>query len=82
MKLYKIWQSENNDWDTYSDAVVCAESEEDAKTIDPSGDEEPITNKKQNWSSWSILKHIKVEYIGEAKQEMKRGVVCASFHAG
>lgn len=36
MKLYLISQEENNDYDTYSDAVVCADNEEEAKRICPS----------------------------------------------
>lgn len=35
MKLFKIWQTENNGYDTYDSAVVAAESEEDAVNINP-----------------------------------------------
>lgn len=37
-KLYHISQTINNDYDTYSDAVVCAESIEKARRINPGGD--------------------------------------------
>ena len=33
--LYHVSQSVNNDYDTYSDFVCAAESEDDAKTIHP-----------------------------------------------
>lgn len=33
LKIYKIWQEEHNDWDTYDSAIVCAESEEEAKRM-------------------------------------------------
>ena len=36
MKIYKISQKVNNNYDTYDSAIVCAENEEDAKTIYPS----------------------------------------------
>lgn len=36
MKLYKISQDINDDYDTYSDAVVCAEDEGEAARIHPS----------------------------------------------
>jgi hypothetical protein len=36
MKLYKLSQSLNNNYDTYGSAVVCAESEEEARLIHPS----------------------------------------------
>ena len=35
MKLYKISQDENNEYDTFDSAIVCAESEEEAKKIHP-----------------------------------------------
>ena len=37
MKLFLISQNENSGYDTYDSAVVCAESEEDAKKICPGG---------------------------------------------
>ena len=33
-------------------------------------------------SGWASAKNVKVEYIGEAKKGLEKGVVCASFHAG
>ncbi len=38
MNLYLISQNVNNDYDTYSDAVVAAWSEYEAKCIHPRGD--------------------------------------------
>lgn len=35
MNIYLIWQTVNRGYDTYDSVVVCAESEEDAKTIYP-----------------------------------------------
>jgi hypothetical protein len=35
MKIYKISQHINNDYDTFSDAVVCAKNEVQAKRIHP-----------------------------------------------
>lgn len=37
MKIYKISQNVNNEYDTYDSAVVYAESEEEAKQIHPEG---------------------------------------------
>jgi len=37
MKIFLISQSENSGYDTYDSAVVCAENEEAAKRITPSG---------------------------------------------
>ena len=35
MKLYRIWQTVNNDYDTFDSAVVAAYDEEDARSIHP-----------------------------------------------
>ena len=79
MKLYLITQDVHNDYDTYSDAVVSAESEEDAKTIHPDGDS-IVTTTQSRWSTWSAIEDVVAEYLGETEQP--RGVICASFHAG
>ena len=86
MKIYLISQDVNNDYDTYDSAVVCAENEEDARKINPTGGEDitdtPDIDGTPYFYSWCFLKDVKAEYIGEAKEESKRGVVCASFNAG
>ena len=81
MKLYLIWQNDNNDYDTYDSAVVVAESEEDAKTIHPYN-KEPVTEVNEGYSSWTTINNVNVKYIGEAAENQKRGVICASFNAG
>lgn len=45
-KLYKISQSINSGYDTYDSAVVCAESEQDARNIHPSSYVTHIANGK------------------------------------
>jgi hypothetical protein len=92
MKLYKISQDVRDDYDTYSDAVVCAENEDDAKTICPDSYlqyengvcydiEDP--NQKYISSAWAPnIKDVKVEYLGEAHNKLKRGLIISSFHAG
>jgi hypothetical protein len=100
LKIYKIKQNINNGWDTYSDAVVIAENEEEAKKMHPDNyvwtekgwvyindkKEEIMMNEKgycyQDWIDVSQIDKVEVEYIGEAKEESEKGVVCASFHAG
>ena len=37
MKLFLISQSENDGYDTYDSAVVCAEDEKDAQSMLPDG---------------------------------------------
>lgn len=78
MNLYLISQTENNTWETFDSAVVCAPDEETARNIIPGGGKWSDV-----WSSWaSRPENVTVKYLGEANQEIKSGVVCASFNAG
>lgn len=94
MKLYKIYQTVNDDYDTYSDAVVCAEDEDSAKAIHPGGFYElgedlkwylvyhDGTKSMRGNISWADYKDIQVQYLGEADSKIPKGVVVASYHAG
>lgn len=86
LKLYKISQDVNNDYDTYDSAVVCAESVEDAKRIDPCEyHTEPVPEHKEDvymFSGWCSVDDVKVEELGNANENIPRGVVVASFNAG
>lgn len=79
MKLYLISQNVNTGYDTYSDAVVCANSEQEARLIHPDGYSKV---KADSYDPWCDASDVKVEYIGEADKSIKEGVICASFHAG
>lgn len=82
MKLYHISQSENNDYDTYSDLVVAAESEEEARHIHPQQHRDDPW-KEDIYSTWcKSPDQVKVKYIGEAAKGIKKGIICSSFHAG
>lgn len=85
MKLWKISQDENDNYDTYDSAIVAAETVEEARDIYPGGEE----NKAVNWDRmdryfpWARTREsVKVEYIGEAAPTIRAGVVLASFNAG
>ena len=76
MKLWKISQDQNDDYDTYDSAVVAADSADAAAHIHPSGETDGT------WG-WVPPEGVTVEYIGEAKDGTRQGVViCASFNAG
>lgn len=79
MKLWKISQTEHEGYDTYSDAVVAAESEDDARKIHPGGYEDDSYFRDLVWCNPNF---VKVEFLGEAKNGTQEGVICASFHAG
>lgn len=88
LHLYRISQDVNNGYDSYDSAVVAAESEDDARSIHPDGcadSKVPIEfapNRNYDYITWCLQGDVKVEYIGEARDGMRRGVVCASFNAG
>lgn len=94
MKLWLIWQDENNGYDTYDSAVVAAPDEESAKKIYPTSRETPgdiwgpgkDNAWNSSWSAWaSSPEHVKATCIGETigmiDAEYGR-VFCASFNAG
>lgn len=80
--LFKISQDVNNDYDTYSDAIVCAASVEDARLIHPDG--YPIDSQRYDIiGTWANSKDVKVELVGVADESIELNtIVCASFHAG
>ena len=93
MNLYKISQFVHNGWDTYSDAIVAADSPEDAALIHPGSRSKlfsgwPIANTPSEWEipperGWADTPdQVEVELIGVALSIIKKGVICASFHAG
>lgn len=79
MKLYHISQTDRDDYDTYSDMVVCASSEDEARHIHPC---------YGGWGNDSMgcwarePEMVTVEYIGEAATNLEAGIICSSFHAG
>ena len=75
MNLYYVWQEENEDYDTYDSFVVCAESEDEAKNIHPDGNWQ-----KDTWAS--SPDKVNCEMIGTSNDNVKRGIVIASFNAG
>lgn len=81
VKLWKISQDNNEDYDTYDSAVVCAETAFDAQMMHPStGDDIKPTI---GFSTWvSNPSDVTCEYLGEAKEGMQKGVICASFNQG
>lgn len=83
MKLWHISQNVNNGYDTYSDAVVAAETEQEARMTHPSEYADSPWNGKAdaNYDSWCNAGQVVVVCIGQAYGDVKKGVICASFHA-
>jgi len=84
MKLFLISQRVNNDYDTYSDAVVRAETPEEAKRIHPNGTAvwgDAETEEGYTLATWADPRRVTVTLLGEAIDPTP-GVVCAAFNAG
>jgi hypothetical protein len=94
MKLWKISQTENDNYDSYDSAVVAAEDEATARAIHPEiGLEDTSDMMEGLLKSWkreaeasygSWCKHpdqVTVEYIGEAKPGTKMGVIVVSYRS-
>jgi hypothetical protein len=78
MKLFKIEQSVNDDYDTYDAAIVAAPDEDAARNILPGNGE---WNKPDG--TWCDRPdQVEVTYIGEAKEGTEQGVILESFNAG
>jgi hypothetical protein len=78
MKLWKISQGENREYDTYDSAVVAARTEEEARQTSPYPEADPT----RLLNFWAAPKDINVEYLGTAAPGTKAGVIVASFNAG
>ena len=83
LKLYKISQDINNDYDTYDAAIVCASSEDEARYLHPRGLGCLIADPGHTWVTLSQINSVNVEYIGEASPNLDRPqVILASYNAG
>jgi len=75
MKLYLISQEVNNRYDRYDAFVVCAENEEKAKLI------KTLSAEGEDHGDWvKDVKYIKVKYLGEADESIKKGEILGSFN--
>lgn len=82
MKLYHLSQNKVRGYDTFSDMVVCAESEDEARLIHPAEWRENPWEKELYGVWCESPDQVEVKYLGEAAEDLEKGVICASFHAG
>jgi hypothetical protein len=83
MNFYLISQTENRFHDAFESAVVCAPDEETARNTNPRGGAMTQKDWDATCSEWcKSADAVAVKYIGEALNEIKIGVVCASYRAG
>lgn len=89
MKLWFISQDENSRYNTFSDAVVAAETKEEARATHPGGSVETPGSLANDWNgrkeygSWvNSPNRVHAKLIGEAVPGTEPGVICYSYHAG
>ena len=89
--LWKLKQSKNNDYDTYSDAVVVSSNPEAAKRIHPAVDShtgqrmavwDEVTGWRNSWDGgsygtrgWVRPENVEVTCVGEAADWLGEGAV-------
>lgn len=87
--LYLVERTDKVTWDEYDSFVVCAESEDEARRVYPSGgmffeDDMSEQSKRYFKSCWTDkIETLEVTCIGLAAVSLKnRQVICSSFNAG
>ena len=84
INIYKISQTENNDYETFDSMVVVAANEEEARLILPSEYDtwEDMSERGSNWCS--SPDKVTVKYLGEYLGEdmYVRGIILTSYNAG
>ena len=81
MNIYLLSQSINIADDSYDSCIVRAESEEEAKQINPDGSDNDI--RLERWSIWvNDVDNVDCTLIGIAIEGSTKGLVLASFNAG
>lgn len=80
MKIYLISQTENNDYDTYDSAVVCAPDEETAQKMSPADGSVMTPDNWINYTWCESQEQVNVKYLGET--ELEQGLILSSFNAG
>ena len=85
MKLFKVRQSEVSGYEAFSSMVVCAANSIAAAYIHPRDEAFPD---QDNWDTKSIRvwctkpEFAIVEYLGEARIGLEKGIICSSFNVG
>ena len=82
MNIYKIERKEHGGYDTFSDAVVIASNEDEARYTHPSETYGDWDGEVTPYDEWIPAKDVIVTLIGVANEEQVKGVVTASFHDG
>lgn len=80
----KDWPLEGRRYDSFSEFVICCQTETDARNTHPSVD--PCTGKWDH-DSWIeqdrvYTEAVTVTFLGFADEKIQPGIISTSFHAG
>ena len=81
MYIYLLGRKDCASIDTYDEAVVYAETEEEARRMHPNGCEQGNIPPGDE-DTWVPVELVTVELIGVATAPVKAGVILSSFIAG
>ena len=110
MNIYLLKRTDDIGWDEYKSCIVCAENEEEARSIHPNPfyseecakqamrmNSNPFYQDKKNcreynwngnnwddddWVAFSNRNELKVELLGVANKNIKKGVLDSNYNAG
>ena len=81
MNLFLISQVFGDEFEVYNSAVVCAETEAEARMVHPMGDESWNGKREGKLGEvWCDAKDVQVKIIGAAARNIGRGVILASYN--
>ena len=87
LKLFHVSTAENLGYDSYSDFIICCESEEVARNTQPGNiykwwKDESYMPAHDSWVKPKKVKDLEVAFLGIANPQVEEGVLCSSFNAG
>lgn len=76
MKLFRVSQTVNDNYETYDSIIVAAKNEHDAREV------KKLDDANYSFGAWvKDVADLSVEEIGTAKRGTKRGIIHESFNA-
>jgi len=84
MNIYHVERTDSGGgYDTYSDFVIIAKDEEQARRTNPSESGKEVTEKISYYDEWVKYSQTKATLLGKASDDWKiTNIICSSYHAG
>lgn len=84
MNIYHVqWIKSVADCGEYDECVVCADSEEEARSIHPNGCGFDMSEKESHsWVTWNERDTLTVKLIGVACEHVAKGLIVSAYVGG